>query len=81
MKLTEEKIIELIEFVFKQKKHIITRDTALEKVAKDSMDIVEFIAILKKRYKVRIEPSEIARLQNIGEVIDYILTHQEKVGV
>lgn len=77
MKLTEEKLIEIIESVFKQKKRSVLRDTMLENVAKDSMDIMEFIAILENTYGIHIEPPELAKLQSVGEVIDYLLKMQK----
>ncbi len=75
MKLTEEKIINILESVFKQKAGTIDRSTPLESIAQDSMDIIELIAILKNTYLVTINPSEISNLQTVGDVSDYILSH------
>ncbi len=76
MKLNQEEIIKIIESVFKQNKGSIKLETSLDDFAKDSMDVVEFIAILKNKHRVIIEPTEVARLSNVKEIVDYILEHQ-----
>jgi acyl carrier protein len=77
MKLTEQKIIDLFESVFKQPKGTITPETPLEFFVKDSMDVIEFIAILKNKHHVVIEPTEIVSLTTTEEMVSYILAHQE----
>lgn len=77
MKLTEEKVIEIIENTFRQKKGSIYPSTALEDFAKDSMDIMEFIAILKNKHNVLIDPTEITTLTNVREIVSYVLSHQD----
>lgn len=76
MKLTEQKTISVMESVFKQKEGSLELDTPLENFAKDSMDIMEFIAILKNKYDVIIDPTEIIKLTNVQEVVNYVLGHQ-----
>jgi len=78
MKLKNEEIIKILESVFRQKKGTINLDTPLEHFAKDSMDIIEFIAILKNKHNVTIEPSEIVILTKTSEIIEYILVNQKK---
>ncbi len=77
MKLTEQEVIGIIESVFKQKKGAVRLDTPLEDFAKDSMDIMEFIAILKNKYGVSIDPTKITKLTNVQEIVDYALSHQD----
>jgi acyl carrier protein len=77
MKLTESKVIEVLESVFRQKKGSIKATTNLEDFAKDSMDVMEFIAILKNEYNVAIDPSAVSTLSTVQEIIDYAITHQE----
>lgn len=80
MSLTQEKVIEIIESVFRQKKGSVDLKTPLEQVAKDSMDVVEFIAILKNKYNIVIEPTEVSKLSNVKEVVEYVLAHQRIKG-
>ncbi|OHA62714.1 MAG: hypothetical protein A3E07_01230 [Candidatus Wildermuthbacteria bacterium RIFCSPHIGHO2_12_FULL_45_9] len=77
MKLTEQKIIEIIEAVFEQKRGSINSATPLEDVAKDSMDIIEFISILKNKHNIVINPAEIIKVTTVKEVADYVLSHQD----
>lgn len=76
MSLTKDKVIEILESVFKQKRGAIELQTPLESFAKDSMDIMEFIAILKNKHNIIIEPTEVAKLSNVREVVTYVLEHQ-----
>ncbi len=77
MKITESIIISVIESTFKQKKGTINRQTPIDSFAKDSMDTIEFIAILKNEHSVAIDPSEITKLKTVGEVVDYALSYQK----
>ena len=77
MKLNEAKLINLIEKVFKKKKGEVSRASRLENVAKDSMDIVEFLAILKNEYGLEIDASKMATIQTVGEMVDCVLSHQK----
>lgn len=75
MKLSQQRTIEIMESVFKQKKGSLKLDTPLESFAKDSMDIMEFIAILKNKHNVVINPTEITKLTNVEEVVNYVMSH------
>lgn len=79
MNITENTIIKIIETTFKQKKGSVNRQALIDSFAKDSMDTIEFIAILKNDYAITIEPSEITQLKTVGEVVDYALSHQQSV--
>lgn len=74
--IKEDDIYQLIELVFKQDRKKLSRETSIEDFAKDSMDIMEFIAVLESKYKVKIDPSEVTKLKNIGEIIDYAEKNQ-----
>jgi acyl carrier protein len=78
MKLTERTIILILEDVFMQKKGSIHLNTPLDDFAKDSMDIMEFIAILKNKHNISIVPSEIIILTTTKEIITYVMSHQKK---
>ncbi len=77
MKLNKQKIIEIMESVFKQKQDSITASTKVEDFARDSMDVMEFFAILDRKYNISLEPEKISGLRTAGEVIDYILKDQD----
>ena len=76
MKLNEQEIISVLETVFKQPKGSIVPETLLEDFAKDSMDIVEFIAVIKNNYGVAVDPAEIVKLKTVADMTSYLLSHQ-----
>jgi acyl carrier protein len=48
----------------------------IEEIAKDSMDVVELIAVLGDTYRVSIEPSKMNHIKTVGDIIDFVFTHQ-----
>ncbi len=80
MTITEEEVYKLIESIFKQERKSLSRETLVENFAKDSMDTMEFIAVLESTYGVKVDPSEIVKLKNIGEIVDYAKEHQAATG-
>jgi acyl carrier protein len=73
MKLTKLSIIELLEKSFHHKKGTVKLSTPLESIVKDSMDIMEFIAILNKDYGIEIDPMKIMECKNVQDLADYLL--------
>lgn len=69
-------ILETIREVFPSKKEDITEATPLEKIAKDSMEIVELVAVLRNKYDLSIQPAEMNRIKTIGDVVKYVETHK-----
>ncbi|MEX0909833.1 MAG: acyl carrier protein [Candidatus Paceibacterota bacterium] len=72
----KEEIIETVRTTLYLKPDQVSEDTLLEKIAKDSMDIVELIAVLSDKYKVSIEPSKMNHIKTVGDIVDYII-HNE----
>lgn len=50
--------------------------TKIEAIAKDSMDVVELIAVLSSKYQVRIEPSKMNNIETVGDIVEYISDNQ-----
>ena len=69
-------ILETIREVFPSKKGEITESTPVEKIAKDSMEIVELVAVLRNKYDLSIQPAEMNRIKTIGDVIKYVESHK-----
>lgn len=76
MKLEQSNVLELLEEVFKQESGTIKLDTPLEEFAKDSMDVMEFVAILKSKHAIEIDPEAMAKWTSAKDVVDYVLSHQ-----
>ena len=72
----KKEIIETIRTTLYLKPDQINEQTPLEKIAKDSMDIVELIAVLSDKYSVAIEPSKMNHIKTIGDVVKYVLKNK-----
>jgi acyl carrier protein len=73
----KEEIIETIRNVFYLKPQQIKETTRLEEVARDSMDIVELVAVLSDKYKVAIEPSKMNHIKTIGDIVEYVIKNKD----
>jgi acyl carrier protein len=72
----KKEIIETIRTTLYLKPDQINEQTPLEKIAKDSMDIVELVAVLSDKYSVAIEPSKMNHIKTIGDVVEYVLRNK-----
>jgi acyl carrier protein len=72
MAISTSEVITLIEQVFHLKKGSIATSTPIENVAKDSMDVVEFVAVLKNRRDITINPAEMINVQTVGALINLV---------
>lgn len=72
----KEAIIDTIRETLVLKKDQIADTTLIEDVVRDSMDIVELIAVLSNKYKVTINPSEMNHIKTVGDIVQYVLDHQ-----
>ncbi len=72
----KKEIIETIRTTLYLKPDQINEQTPLEKIAKDSMDIVELIAVLSDKYSVAIEPSKMNHIKTIEDIVKYVLDNK-----
>ena len=76
----KDEIIETIRTTLYLKPEQISEATLLEKIAKDSMDIVELVAVLSDKYKVSIEPSKMNHIKTVGHIVDYVIQNKGNRG-
>ncbi|PIS04914.1 MAG: acyl carrier protein [Candidatus Buchananbacteria bacterium CG10_big_fil_rev_8_21_14_0_10_42_9] len=55
----------------------INENTLIEEIAKDSMDIVELVAVLGSQYKVAFQPEKMAHIKTVGDVIKYVTENMD----
>jgi acyl carrier protein len=72
----KEEVIETIRNTFYLGREQIKDTTPLEEIAKDSMDIVELVAVLGDKYKVVIEPSKMSRIKTVGDIVEYVIKNK-----
>lgn len=72
-----EEIIELIRSTLLLRKDQVVIETPIESIVRDSMDIVELIAVLTNVYKIAFRSSDIAGLKTVGDIVKYVEAHRE----
>ncbi len=72
----KDEIIEIIRATLYKEPNQVNDSTLLEDIAKDSMDIVELIAVLSDEYKVSIEPSKMNHIKTVGDIVDYVIQNK-----
>ncbi len=72
-----EEIIELIRATLLLRKDQISTQTTIESIVRDSMDIVELIAVLTNTYKIAFRSADIAGLKTVEDIVRYVETHQQ----
>ncbi len=55
----------------------ISEATPIEEITKGSMDIVELVAVLKNKYNLSIQPSEMNHIKTVGDIVQYVQTHKD----
>ncbi|MFZ5954394.1 MAG: acyl carrier protein [Candidatus Dependentiae bacterium] len=74
--LNRESIKEQVVAVIAEKLSIdsskITEESTLAQLGADSLDLVEIIMRLEEKFDIEIDDEQAEKLQNVGQVIDYI---------
>mgnify|MGYP001605990982 CR=1 FL=1 len=68
----KQEIINIIREILYIKEGRINEKTILEEVIKDSMQVIELIAVLSNKYKLTIDPQEMGKIKTVGDLIDYV---------
>ena len=66
-------ILETVRGVFYASGKTVSEQSVIEDLASDSIDLVELVAVLTNRYRVRIEPDELLRIRTVGDIVDFVL--------
>lgn len=72
----KDELIAILADVLYMDKKKFSESTRLEDIIKDSMDIVELIAICTDKYHMKIERKDMNGLQTVGDLIKYVQTHK-----
>lgn len=72
--MTDE-IINLIRTTLLLRADQISPETPIEAIARDSMDIVELIAVLTNTYKIAFRSQDIAKIKTVNDIISYVEMH------
>jgi len=54
----------------------ISLRTPITKIVRDSIDMVELVAVLSDRYQIAIDADELRRIKTVGDIARYIEAHR-----
>jgi acyl carrier protein len=54
----------------------ISLRTPISKIIRDSIDMVELVAVLSDRYQIAVDPDELRRIKTVGDIARYVDAHQ-----
>jgi acyl carrier protein len=58
----------------------ISLRTPISKIIRDSIDMVELVAVLSDRYQIAIEPDDLRRIKTVGDIARYVDAHRGKAA-
>ncbi len=68
----KEEIIKIITETLYLGSKKIDENTVLDKIIVNSMDVIELIAVLSSKYKIKVEPKEMNNIKTVGDLVKYI---------
>ena len=69
-------LLEMIRETLSVKEGEISLRTPISKIVRDSIDMVELVAVLSDRYQIAIDPDELRRIKTVGDIARYVDTHR-----
>ena len=54
----------------------ISLQTPINRIIRDSIDMVELVAVLSDRYQIAIDPDELRRIKTVGDIARYVEAHR-----
>lgn len=74
----KKKVIDTIRKTLYIKSEEITENTLMSEIAKDSMDLIELVAVFSDEFKIKVLPTELSKIKTVKDIIDYIEKYQEQ---
>lgn len=71
-----DELIETIRETLSIKAGEISVRTPIEKIVRDSIDMVELVAVLSDRYGIAVEPEALRRIKTVGDIAKYVKAHR-----
>ena len=69
-------LLEIIRETLSIKEGEISLRTPITKIVRDSIDMVELVAVLSDRYQIAIDPDELRRIKTVGDIARYVAAHR-----
>jgi len=69
-------LLETIRETLSIKEGDISLRTPISKVIRDSIDMVEMVAVLSDRYQIAVDPDQLRRIKTVGDIARYVESHR-----
>jgi len=69
-------LLETIRGALSIKEGEISLRTPINKIVRDSIDMVELVAVLSDRYQIAIDPDELRRIKTVADIARYVDAHR-----
>ena len=69
-------LLETIRETLSIKEGDISLRTPISKVIRDSIDMIELVAVLSDRYQIEVDPDELRRIKTVGDIARYVDAHR-----
>jgi acyl carrier protein len=69
-------LLETIRETLSIKEGEISLRTPITKIIRDSIDMVELVAVLSDRYQIAVDPDDLRRIKTVGDIARYVETHR-----
>ena len=69
-------LIETLRETLSIKEGEISLRTPISKIVRDSIDMVELVAVLSDRYQIAVDPDELRRIKTVGDIARYVDGHR-----
>ena len=69
-------LLETIRETLSIKEGDISLRTPISKVIRDSIDMVELVAVLSDRYQIAVDPDQLRRIKTVGDIARYVESHR-----
>jgi acyl carrier protein len=69
-------LLETIRETLSIKEGDISLRTPISKVIRDSIDMVELVAVLSDRYQIAVDSDELRRIKTVGDIARYVESHR-----
>lgn len=71
-----EELLEVIRETLSIKEGEISLRTPISKIIRDSIDMVELVAVLSDRYQIAIDPKQLRTIKTVGDIAHYVNAHR-----
>ena len=71
-----DELLETIRETLSIKEGEISLRTPMSKIIRDSIDMVELVAVLSDRYQIAIDPDQLRTIKTVGDIARYVNAHR-----